>query len=194
MSNNTGVLKAELFSLDKQAETLERIVYSALCALESLPDDEGDKYEARILRKLERLDELQEQIDATVAKLKEAGAWSPVSCSAKTRLATAPRIAAPTFQKKRRPAAERKPVGPPKFVKERGTRQTRLIRSSLWKDACQVMDSEDGSFTVKELMKLTGQSIDAAKGSIQRWRNAGLITSADKASGIYSRIPENASQ
>lgn len=75
----SGILKSQLFNLEKQAETLEKIIYSDLKALESLPDSRVEQYEPKVWKKLEKLDEMQDEIDAVVAKLKEAGMWEPVS-------------------------------------------------------------------------------------------------------------------
>ncbi|WP_148045222.1 hypothetical protein [Arthrobacter oryzae] len=61
--------------------TLERIIYKDLTILEELPDNEAEGYEPRILKKLERLDELQDRIDDVMAQLKEAGDYSPISHS-----------------------------------------------------------------------------------------------------------------
>lgn len=80
---STGLLKTELLNLERNAETLERVVYSALVGLESMPDELADKYEPKVLRKLERLDELQGAIDAVVAELKARGAYEPSTHSAK---------------------------------------------------------------------------------------------------------------
>lgn len=76
-----GLLKVELHNLERNAETLERIVYNDLKALESLPDKAADKYEGKVWRKLQKLDELQDAIDATTAELKARGGWEPVSHS-----------------------------------------------------------------------------------------------------------------
>jgi hypothetical protein len=87
-----SVLKAQLFELEKSAETLEKIIYKYLIDLQFAPDKEVARYEAKILRKLRALDELQDDIDATVAKLKEAGEWKPVSYAGKLYIYKPPKV------------------------------------------------------------------------------------------------------
>lgn len=118
--SSIGVLKQELINLERNAETLERIVFSDLTALETLPEGVAEKYQAKVLRKLHRLDELQEEIDATVAKLKEAGGYEPRTYSAKVYEYRPPKYERPKPPKKK-PKAERKvyPVESPTPVKLR---------------------------------------------------------------------------
>lgn len=75
----SGILKAQLLNLEKQAETLEKIVHKELIELQFVKDKEVRRYEQSILRKLHKLDALQDQLDAVTAKLKEAAEWEPVS-------------------------------------------------------------------------------------------------------------------
>jgi hypothetical protein len=77
----SGVLKAQLFELERHAATLEKIVYKELIALESLPVHELEPAESKVLRKLHKLDDIQDEIDMLTAKLKALGAWEPVSYS-----------------------------------------------------------------------------------------------------------------
>lgn len=78
MSNNIGILKVHLHNLERSAQTMERVVYNALVELEFIPGRDVPSFEQRIIRKLERLDELQDEIDAVRSKLKEAGEHQPV--------------------------------------------------------------------------------------------------------------------
>lgn len=109
-----SVLKAQLFELERAAETLERIVYNQLTALMSLPDREVEKYEAKVLRKLERLDELQDEIDTVVAKLKEAGEYQPVRHTGNVYEYKPPKYERPKPEKKPKKARKVYPIESPK--------------------------------------------------------------------------------
>ncbi|MCZ9883712.1 helix-turn-helix domain-containing protein [Arthrobacter sp. B2a2-09] len=172
------VLKAQLFELEKQAATLERIVYNMLTSLMTVKDGDVERYEDKILRKLVKLDDLQDEIDATVAKLKEAGAWEPVRHTGNVYEYNPP--GSSPQKPKPRQAYPRKPrpksVKPPKIITERGSHSTRLVRSKNWIACSQLMRETGGEFTVGQLMEVTGQSQIAATDRLKTWANAGLIT------------------
>lgn len=70
---NIGILRVELHNLERNAETLERVIYGNLVALETAKEADVERYEGKILRKLEKLDEMQDEIDAAKTALKAAG-------------------------------------------------------------------------------------------------------------------------
>ncbi|WP_457950416.1 hypothetical protein ACTAQI_07490 [Pseudarthrobacter sp. alpha12b] len=190
---SVSVMLVELQSLERSAETLEKIVYSHLTALEGLPEEQTAHYEARVLRKLQALDELQERIDGTIAKLKEAGGYRPSSRTAKSYFEEHMQPKRPLRTGRTgstRPKAKRTPSGPPKFVSERGSHSTRLIRSRYWQGAEDIMDSGDGTFTIKGLMAYNDQTELSVRSNLKKWRDAGLITGTRGTRGhpaVYSR-------
>jgi outer membrane biosynthesis protein TonB len=111
-----GILKVQLFNLEKSAETLERIIYNDLTALHSLPDSKVEAYEPRVLRKLEKLDAIQDGIDTVTAELKAAGWYESRSLTGNVYEYKRPKYELPKPAPKKKPKQARKvyPVESPK--------------------------------------------------------------------------------
>jgi hypothetical protein len=185
----SGVLKAQLFELEKSAQTLERIIYKYLVELAFVPDEDVERFEEKILRKLRALDELQDEIDAIVAKLKEAGAYEVVSYAGNVYEYRPPKTAEDVVRPKRRG----RPPKPKVSTRPKG-RQTRPLRipraanitdSAYWSGA-RVLISRHGEFTARSLMEHNGQTIYGARNRIKIWMNAGLIVSDGKIPATYT--------
>lgn len=167
-----SVLKAQLFELERSAETLEKIVYNQLTALMRLPDREVEQYEAKILRKLARLDEIQAEIDAVIAKLKETGEYIPA-----------------------RPTAniyEYKPPRPPtpKYVAGRPNRTRKNQVGTAWHEFSEQL-AEGETFTVNDVVAKLDKDLPACQSKIKHWKLKGYIESSTR--GVYRPI-KNRSQ
>jgi hypothetical protein len=102
----SNTLKAKLTELETQATAIERTVLKLLTLLEK--PKRIDAYvvdEAEISEKLLKLDELQDEIDSTLAELKTAGLWEPVSYAGNVYQYNPPKIQRPAPVK-----VERKPI------------------------------------------------------------------------------------
>lgn len=125
-----GILKVQLFNLEKSAETLERIIYSDLTALHSLPDSKVEAYEPRVLRKLEKLDELQDEIDTVTAELKAAGWYESRTTGRNIYEYKRPKIERPKPEPKPRKPRVVHPATPPKTAKAKATDAEKLARQA----------------------------------------------------------------
>lgn len=178
----TTIIRAELLKLEQSAVTLEKIVYKELAQLEWLIEDESiDKQERIILRKLRKLDDIQTEIDALVATLKERGEYTPV------------RIAVPYKRQEQRSKSTTKPASKrrekaaenakAKALKDAergvvgyGTHADRLERSKYWIAVAEKLEA-DGSISLNEMVELLGISYEATKGRVKVWKRNNFIVS-----------------
>jgi hypothetical protein len=167
---NVGILKTRLFNLEQNAHTLEKIVLNDLRALMTLPtDDKLAGYEAKVLRKLHRLDDIQEEIDQTVAKLKEAGAYEPV--------------------RQGRNIYEYRPPKPVGTVTEISKPKRVRRAKTAWDNFSEQLDG-DGRFTVADVATKLNTDLAKCRAKIKHWQGKGYIETAEKVGRnvIYRRV------
>lgn len=188
--SSIGVMKAQLFHLEKKAQRLEAIVLKELYWLEYLDEDEADRLEATVLRKLHRLDCVQDEIDQTIGKLKEAGEFDHilyVQMIKASENVEPPKISA--SQKKAKAAADKKKAAQEakaaKQVQAQAAWQARLEAragqkvADAWKAALDA-SSDTGIISVKVLTDCLGMPTTTAQRNLQKWRNDGRIVRAGK--------------
>jgi hypothetical protein len=160
MSNNIGILKAQLQTLERSAEALERVVYSELTAIETMPEDLAEEHRARVLRKLESLDELQDDIDEVGARLKALGAFygsAPASML----------------------IYEYKPPRVPENFLARAARMGGMPTKTAW-DSFRETLGPDNLFTFADIVARLDTSEKACRSKVQHWRNKGYLETAEK--------------
>lgn len=169
----TGILKVQLFNLENSAQTLERIIFNDLTALESLPDRAAEKYEGKVLRKLHRLDEIQDEIDAVTAMLKEAGAWEPVRHGGNIYQYSPPKQEQP------------KPVKGQGVSHKAGT---------YWDKVSETMPEQGGTVTIQQVMEILSLSKTPCAKLVRHWVSSRkLALSSSVGSNIaYCRYQDKA--
>lgn len=166
MSNTIGILRSQLHMLETAATNLERIAYSELTALETLTADRAAQHEERVLRKLQELDEVQEEIDVIVGKLKDLGAYySPAN-----------------------PSALIYEYKVPKRVVTYQDRQG-IPTKTAWQSFSEQLP-EDGRFTFNDLMSILNIKTANARQKLKHWRKQGYLETVEKdgLTAIYQRI------
>lgn len=170
----TGILKVQLLELETQAETLERIVYNYLVELEALPDGAVSRYEEKLLRKLEKLDEIQDEIDAVTAKLKEAGAWEPVSHSGQVYEYKPPKQAQPETTKPKGGITHK--------------------AGAYWDIVSATMPEQGGVISVYDVMSILNMTKTPCGNMVRHWASSGklALSGSQNKINVYCRASDKA--
>ena len=171
MSNIIGILRQQLANLEQAADALEWAVYRELTALETVSEEKAEEYEPQILKKLHKLDEMQEEIDVVVSKLKELGSYyAPANSTGHTYKYKTPKVA----------QAE----GAPKPRRATGPRNGVTSWQSF---SSQLRGTKE--FTSKDLMDAQDKTLNQARSQITYWTQKGYIRIVGKESRTFIYAP-----